>query len=83
MVKDRKSRQWHACTVGTTARHRCPHWGNGRAQTRNERGLRQRELDQQLASAADDGWPTHELQIRDGKGSGPVHRAVTPLGARK
>ena len=76
MVKNGKSRRWHACTVGTKARHRCRHWGNARAQTRNERELRQQELDQQLARAADDGWPSRELTTRDGKDSSSARATV-------
>ena len=68
MVKESKSRRWRACMVGTKARHRCQHWGNGGARTPNERQLRQGELDQQLARAADDGWPS-EQTTRDGNDS--------------
>ena len=25
MIKDRKSRRWHACDVGTNHRHKCSH----------------------------------------------------------
>jgi hypothetical protein len=57
MVKDSKSRRWHACAVGTRARHRCHHWVVGGAKSTSARERGQRELDQQLARAADDGWP--------------------------
>jgi hypothetical protein len=69
MVKDHKSRRWHACTVGTTARHRCAHWDNVGAQTSTRRQIQERELDQQLAVAADDGWPNQELHTRDREGA--------------
>ena len=39
MVKDRKSQQWHACTVGTRFRHRCSHWPNVGATNRSQREL--------------------------------------------
>jgi hypothetical protein len=65
MVKDRKSRRWHACEAGTTARHRCAHWRNAEvdAHTPHE----PEELEQQLARAADDGWPNHDLVTHDPK----------------
>lgn len=57
MVKDRKSQQWHPCTVGTTFRHGCSHWPNVGAGRRDHLQLRQRELDQQLERAENEGWP--------------------------